>query len=76
VVGGLSFGVLGAILAAPVIASVKEIVSYLSRKVRGLPVEVALPTRRSSPGVQDPANAFPLKRGSTSSQEEAPAVEE
>ena len=44
-VGALSFGILGAILAAPVIASVKEIVRYLYLKIRGLPVEVEIPVQ-------------------------------
>jgi hypothetical protein len=59
VVGGLSFGILGAILATPVIASVKEIVSYLCLKIRGLPVEVALPTMPSPAGSQQ-ASTEPL----------------
>jgi predicted PurR-regulated permease PerM len=48
-VGALSFGILGAILATPAIASVKEIIRYLYLKIRGLPVEVELPTQPSSP---------------------------
>ena len=61
IVGGLSFGVLGAILATPVIASVKEIVSYLYLKIRGLPVEVDLPTQPSNPGSADPGQHFSLQ---------------
>ena len=68
-VGALSFGILGAILATPVIASVKEIVRYLYLKIRGLPVEVELPAQRStlSDFTADPDQP---------PQEEAPAVEE
>jgi predicted PurR-regulated permease PerM len=35
IVGAITWGVLGALLAAPVIASAKEIVSYLYRKILG-----------------------------------------
>lgn len=49
-VGALSFGILGAILATPVIASVKEILRYLYLKIRGLPVEVEVPEEPSPPG--------------------------
>ena len=65
-VGALSFGILGAILATPVIASVKEIVRYLYLKIRGLPVEVELPAQPSTSGSQ---------QTQTTKQEEAPAVE-
>jgi len=75
VVGGLSFGILGAILATPVIASVKEIVSYLFLKIRGLPVEAALPTMPSPAGSQQASTAaLPLDPSEPPSQEEAHAV--
>jgi predicted PurR-regulated permease PerM len=75
VVGGLSFGILGVILATPVIASVKEIVSYLYLKIRGLPVEVTLPTQRSAPDSKSRANTSHLEREATTSEEEASAAE-
>jgi predicted PurR-regulated permease PerM len=76
VVGGLSFGILGALLATPVIASVKEIVSYLTLKIRGLPVDVVVPTPRSAPDSRRRAVALPRQGRGTSTQEEAPEVEE
>jgi hypothetical protein len=60
VVGGLSFGILGAILATPVIASVKAIVSYIHSKIRGLPVEGVRPTM-SSGSQQASSVALPLR---------------
>ena len=42
-VGTLSFGILGAILAVPAIATASEIIKYLYMKIRGLAVDTELP---------------------------------
>jgi predicted PurR-regulated permease PerM len=75
VVGGLSFGILGALLATPVIASVKEIVNYLTLKIRGLPVDVVVPTPRSASDSRRRASGLPRQDGVTPTQEGAPEVE-
>ncbi len=58
-VGAMSYGIMGAILAAPVIASLKEIIRYLYMKIRGLPVAVDIPVEPASNG----SIRFPRKRG-------------
>jgi predicted PurR-regulated permease PerM len=75
VVGGLSFGILGALLATPVIASVKEIVNYLTLKIRGLPVDLVVPTPRSASDSRRRASGLPRQDGVTPTQEGAPEVE-
>lgn len=64
-VGALSFGILGALLAAPVIASIKVIIRYLCLKIGGLPVEVDIPVETS------PSDSirFPRKPGSLKQEE-------
>jgi predicted PurR-regulated permease PerM len=64
-VGALSYGILGAILAAPVIASLKEIIRYLYLKIRGLPVEVDIPVEPST----NVSSRFPRKSGSLKQEE-------
>jgi predicted PurR-regulated permease PerM len=59
-VGAMSYGIMGAILAAPVIASLKEIIRYLYLKIRGLPVDVDIPVEPSPTG----SIRFLKKRGS------------
>ncbi len=61
----MSYGIMGAILAAPVIASLKEIIRYLYLKIRGLPVEVDIPVEPASIGTI----RFLRKRGSFKREE-------
>jgi predicted PurR-regulated permease PerM len=76
-VGALTYGILGAILAAPVIASMKEIVRYLYLKIRGLPVEVDTPVEPSSFGsIPFPKKPGPLKQEETGARKETLAEEE
>lgn len=75
-VGALSFGILGAILATPVIASAKEIIIYLYLKIRGLPVEVDLPVEPSLFGsIRTLYMPVPLREGEQEEEEEALAEE-
>ncbi len=64
-VGALTYGILGAILVVPVIASVKEIIRYLYLKIRSLPVEVDIPVELSTNG----SIRFPRKPGSLEQEE-------
>jgi predicted PurR-regulated permease PerM len=76
-VGALSYGILGAILAAPVIASVKEIIRYLYLKIRGLPVEVDIPVEPSPFGSSPfPRAPEPPKQEETVENNKALAEEE
>jgi predicted PurR-regulated permease PerM len=75
-VGALAFGILGAVLAAPVIASVKEIIRYLYMKIRSLPVELDIPVE-SSPfdSIRSLRKPAPLKQEKVVERKDAPAEE-
>ncbi len=76
-VGAASFGILGAILSTPVIASMKEIVRYLYMKIRGLPVEVEIPVQPAPFGSLRALTTNPhIRHKQAAAQEIAPAEEE